>query len=72
MTGNDTLLRRISMGLAVIGLLIAGYLTWTHFTNTSVQCIGGSTGCEDVQNSPYLDRSLRLLPTPPEGSSCMA
>jgi uncharacterized membrane protein len=47
------LLRRISIVLSILGILVSAYLTWTHFANTSVQCIGGSHGCDDVQQSVY-------------------
>ena len=53
MTAHITLLRRISIGLAVAGLLVAGYLTWTHYSNSSVQCFGGSNECDVVQSSAY-------------------
>lgn len=53
MTAHFMLLRRISIGLAVLGLLVAGYLTWTHYANASVQCIGGSNECDIVQSSSY-------------------
>lgn len=53
MTARITLLRRISMGLGVLGLLVAGYLTWTHYSNSSIQCIGGSNECDIVQASSY-------------------
>jgi uncharacterized membrane protein len=48
-----TLLRRISIGLCIVGGLISGYLTWTHITSSSVQCIGGSNQCDVVQQSTY-------------------
>jgi len=31
---------------------VAGYLTWTHFADTSVICVAGG-GCETVQKSSY-------------------
>jgi len=53
MTSRITLLRRISIGLTVLGLLVAAYLTWTHYSHSSVQCIGGSNECDVVQSSSY-------------------
>src|SRR5512139_1434565 len=53
MTERLTLLRRISIGLAAIGIFVAGYLTWTKLTHSSVQCVGGSTACDTVNSSPY-------------------
>lgn len=46
------LLRRVSIGLSLLGILISGYLTWAHYANTTVLCIG-SSGCEIVQQSVY-------------------
>ena len=46
------ILRRISIGLSLLGILIAGYLTWAHYANATVLCIG-SNGCEIVQQSVY-------------------
>lgn len=45
--------RRAMTILAILGILIAGYLTWTHYTNSEIYCVGGSTGCDTVQQSPY-------------------
>jgi len=39
--------------LAVAGLLISAYLTWTHFMGVAPVCISGSGGCETVQSSRY-------------------
>lgn len=46
------LLRRISIALAILGILVAGYLTWADLTKSEVVCIG-SNGCGIVQNSSY-------------------
>lgn len=53
MTDRFTVFRRVSIGLTVLGLAVAAYLTWTHFTNSAVQCFGGSKGCDIVQESSY-------------------
>lgn len=38
---------------AVIGLGVAGYLTYEKFSGSGLVCWGGSQECEIVQNSPY-------------------
>jgi len=53
MNQKDELLRRISIVLAILGILVASYLTWTHYANTSIQCIGGSHGCDEVNQSVF-------------------
>ena len=39
--------------LALIGLGIAGYLTYLHYAGGSPYCIAGGGGCERVQESEY-------------------
>ena len=39
--------------LAVVGLLISGYLTWVHYAGVVPVCVGGSGSCETVQTSSY-------------------
>ncbi len=47
-------LRIWSLMLVVIGLLVAGYLSYTTLTNTSIICIEGAEfNCDLVQNSAY-------------------
>ncbi|HET7480938.1 MAG TPA: vitamin K epoxide reductase family protein [Rubrobacteraceae bacterium] len=41
------------VALAVAGLMISAYLTWTHFQGTTPVCVGGGSGCETVQTSRY-------------------
>jgi uncharacterized membrane protein len=41
--------------LAVAGLLISAYLTWTHFAGITPVCAGGGGGCETVQSSRYAE-----------------
>jgi uncharacterized membrane protein len=48
-------LRTTSIVLAVLGLAIAGYLTWVHYAGLSPVCVGGSHGCEAVQASRFAD-----------------
>jgi uncharacterized membrane protein len=39
--------------IAVAGLLISAYLTWSHLSGADPACVGGSGGCETVQTSRY-------------------
>jgi uncharacterized membrane protein len=47
-------LRLSTVLLAVLGLVIAGYLTWVHYANLKPFCVGGG-GCERVQSSQWAD-----------------
>src|SRR5262249_16679578 len=48
------MLRVVSIGLAIIGLLVTLYLTYTHLTQTQQFCLeGGNFNCDLVQNSIY-------------------
>jgi uncharacterized membrane protein len=46
-------LRFVLGALAVVGILISGYLTWVHYAGVAPVCVGGSGGCESVQTSSY-------------------
>lgn len=48
-------LRHLTMILLVIGLVITGYLSYTHLASTSVICVQGSStfDCDAVNNSIY-------------------
>jgi uncharacterized membrane protein len=46
-------LRFVIGALAVLGLLISGYLSWVHYAGVAPVCIGGSGGCQSVQASSY-------------------
>jgi uncharacterized membrane protein len=35
--------------------LVAGYLTWVHYTDLAPICAGGGGGCKRVQASPYAE-----------------
>jgi uncharacterized membrane protein len=48
-------LRLSTVLLAVLGLAIAGYLTWVHYADLQPICVGGSGGCERVQSSRWAD-----------------
>jgi uncharacterized membrane protein len=46
-------LRIATAALAVVGLGIAGYLTWVHYAGLRPFCVGGGGGCETVQSSRW-------------------
>jgi uncharacterized membrane protein len=48
-------LRRATAVLALLGLAIAGYLTWVHYAGLKPICAGGGGGCERVQSSQWAD-----------------
>src|SRR6266536_88738 len=48
-------LRRVTLVLAVVGVGIAGYLTWVHYAGIKVVCLAGGGGCEKVQSSTYAE-----------------
>lgn len=43
----------VSLALAVPGLLVAGYLTYSHYDTEALVCTVGD--CKTVQNSPYAE-----------------
>jgi uncharacterized membrane protein len=47
-------LRLLAGALAVVGLAVAGYLTWAHYASADVICVRRG-GCETVQNSSYAE-----------------
>jgi uncharacterized membrane protein len=49
---TDTVLRRASVALCLVGIGIAGYLTYVHYAGLRPIC-GISHGCETVQTSSY-------------------
>jgi uncharacterized membrane protein len=51
---SDRTARIAMIALATLGLGVASYLTYTHYTNTVVLC-SLSHGCETVQHSVYAD-----------------
>jgi uncharacterized membrane protein len=59
MTGDRTL-HRILLVLALVGIGIAGYLTYVHYQELSPVCTTG--GCERVQSSRYA--KLAGVPVP--------
>ena len=48
-------LRRATAVLALVGIAIAGYLTWVHYADLKPVCIGGAGGCERVQSSRWAE-----------------
>jgi uncharacterized membrane protein len=48
-------LRIATAVLALVGLGIAGYLTWVHYAGLQPFCVGGGGGCERVQTSRWAD-----------------
>lgn len=51
----------MALVLAILGMVVAGYLTWLYLTGSNFLCTGVG-GCEDVQNSPYA--SVEGVPVP--------
>jgi uncharacterized membrane protein len=51
--GRQRGLRFVLGALAVVGLLISGYLSWVHYMGVIPVCVGGSGGCDTVQTSSY-------------------
>jgi len=48
-------LRRATAVLALLGIAIAGYLTWVHYAHLDPVCVGGGGGCERVQASRWAE-----------------
>ena len=51
---SDRQLRVTVAVLALLGLAVAGYLTYVHYAELEPICAGGG-GCERVQNSSYAE-----------------
>jgi uncharacterized membrane protein len=46
---------RVAAGLtALAGIVVAGYLSWAHYSGSEVVCVAGG-GCETVQQSSYAE-----------------
>jgi len=52
---SDRRLRIATALLALVGLAIAGYLTWVHYAGLEPVCVGGGGGCEKVQSSKWAE-----------------
>jgi uncharacterized membrane protein len=50
-----TRLRAAGLALAVIGMGVAGYLTWTFYADAQAVCVGGAASCARVQASDYAE-----------------
>ncbi|MGI9097761.1 MAG: vitamin K epoxide reductase family protein [Solirubrobacteraceae bacterium] len=50
---SDRRLRVAALLTAVLGVGVAGYLTYVHYAGLQPFCAGGSHGCERVQSSSY-------------------
>jgi uncharacterized membrane protein len=48
-------MRRATFVLALVGVGIAGYLTWIHYAGLHPVCVGGTGGCERVQSSRWAE-----------------
>jgi uncharacterized membrane protein len=48
-------MRRLTAVLALVGVGIAGYLTWVHYAGLDPVCVGGGGGCERVQSSRWAE-----------------
>jgi uncharacterized membrane protein len=44
--------RLVIIGLTVLGVFVAGYLTWSHYSGEPIYC-GGSNSCELVNSSRF-------------------
>ena len=44
-------LRVVAIVLSVLGVGVAGYLTWVHYADLEPVCVGGGGGCARVQAS---------------------
>ena len=51
--GAGRTIRVVAIVLAVIGVSLAGYLTYVHYANITVACVQGHNECEAVQTSVY-------------------
>ena len=51
---SDRGLRAAAAAVVLVGIGIAGYLTWAHYSGTAVACVRGG-GCETVQQSSYAE-----------------
>jgi uncharacterized membrane protein len=52
MMQSYVLFRRMSLGLVILGILVAGYLSWAYLSDTDVLC-SGVGGCDMVRQSAY-------------------
>lgn len=50
---SESILRGLLALVALVGVLLSAYLTWTHLWGVPPVCVGGGGGCEAVQTSRY-------------------
>jgi uncharacterized membrane protein len=50
---TDRRLHLATVTLAVLGVAVAGYLTYVHYRGLHPLCLAGGGGCERVQTSSY-------------------
>jgi len=48
---TDGRLRIAAIVLSLLGIAVAGYLTYAHYAELEPFCVGGGGGCEKVQSS---------------------
>ena len=48
---TDARLRAAAVVLSLLGIGVAGYLTWVHYADLEPVCVGGGGGCARVQAS---------------------
>ena len=48
---TDRRLRAAAIVLSLLGIGVAGYLTWVHYGDVEPVCVGGGGGCAKVQAS---------------------
>ena len=48
---TDGRLRGAAIVLSLLGIGVAGYLTWVHYAHLEPVCVGGGGGCAKVQAS---------------------
>jgi hypothetical protein len=51
---SDARLRAVAFGLALVGAVSSGYLTWVHYAEVEPLCTGMSN-CVRVQSSEYAE-----------------
>jgi uncharacterized membrane protein len=44
-----------ALAVALLGVAVAGYLTYVHYAGLQPFCAGGGHGCERVQSSSYAE-----------------
>ena len=52
---TDGRLRACALAVTLLGVAVAGYLTYVHYAGLQPFCAGGGHGCERVQSSMYAE-----------------